>query len=115
MNIDMRRFAWAACAAAMTLAGNAAAADAKLVTFFKETCGVCHGEKGEGMPGLAPAFKGNAFITGGSEADIAATITKGREGAAKKYKDLPSPMPPQSMSDSRLKAVIEYLKTDLQK
>ena len=101
--------------AAATFAGAGAAADPKLVTFFKETCGVCHGESGEGMPGLAPAFKGNKFITEGSTADIAATITKGREGAAKKYKDLPSPMPPASMSDTRLQAVIAYLKGDLQK
>ena len=101
--------------AAFTIAGTAAAADPKIVAFFKETCGVCHGENGEGMPGLAPAFKGNKFVTQGSAADIAAIITKGREGAAKLYKDLPSPMPPQSMSDTRLQAVIAYLKGDLQK
>lgn len=105
----------ASCLAALTLAGTAAAADPKIVTFFKETCGVCHGESGEGTPGLAPAFKGNKFIIEGSAADIAATITKGREGAAKKYKDLPSPMPAQSMSDTRLQGVIAYLKGDLQK
>jgi mono/diheme cytochrome c family protein len=93
----------------------AQAADPKLVTFYKETCGVCHGENGEGTPGLAPPLKGNKFITEGSAAEIAATITKGREGAAKRYKDLASPMPPASMSDSRLQALIAYLKTDLQK
>src|SRR4249920_504800 len=42
-------------------AGPAFAADPKIVTFFLETCGTCHGEKGEGMKGLAPAFKGNDF------------------------------------------------------
>jgi mono/diheme cytochrome c family protein len=96
-------------------AGAAHAADAKLVTYFKETCGVCHGENGEGTPGLAPPLKGNKFVTEGSASDIATTITKGREGAAKRYKDLASPMPPASMSDSRLQALIAYLKTDLQK
>ena len=55
------------------------------------------------------------FITESSAAEIGNVITKGREGAAKKYKDLPSPMPPNSMSESRLKGIIDYIKTDLQK
>jgi mono/diheme cytochrome c family protein len=104
---------FAACS--VVAAGMAHAADPKLVTYYKETCGVCHGENGEGTTGLAPPLKGNKFVTASPDADIAAVITKGREGAAKHYKDLPSPMPPQSMSDSRLKALIAYLKTDLQK
>lgn len=99
----------------VTFVGMAQAADAKVVTYFKETCGACHGEKGEGTPGLAPALKGNKFITAGSETDIAHTITKGRAGADKKYKDLASPMPPASMSDGRLKALIAYMKDELQK
>jgi len=45
-------------AAGVLLAGTAHAADPKIVTFFTETCGTCHGEKGEGMKGLAPALKG---------------------------------------------------------
>jgi mono/diheme cytochrome c family protein len=104
-------------AAALSLAAPAvfAQADARIVKFFQETCGTCHGEKGEGIPKLAPALKGNKFITEGSAADIGHTITKGREGAAKKYKDMPSPMPPNSMSDSRLQGLIAYLKGDLQK
>ena len=96
-------------------AGPAFAADPKIVTYFQETCGVCHGEKGEGMKGLAPALKGNDFVAKGSDADIAATITKGRAGDQKKYKDLASPMPAQSMSDARLSGLIAYLKNELQK
>jgi mono/diheme cytochrome c family protein len=91
-------------------AAAAHAADANTVKFFKETCGVCHGENGEGTPGLAPALKGNAWVKGASEGDLGATITKGREGAAKRHKDLPGPMPANSMSDNRLKNVIAYLK-----
>ena len=88
------------------VAGTAQAADPKIVTFFNETCGTCHGEKGEGMKGLAPPLKGNKFVTDGSAADIGHVITKGRQGAEKKYADLPSPMPPNSMSDSRLQGLI---------
>lgn len=101
--------------AGAVVAGPAAAADEKIVNFFKETCGTCHGESGEGMKGLAPPLKGNDFVKAGSDADLRATITKGRMGDAKKYKDLPSPMPPNSMSDSRLSGLIAYLKGDLQK
>ncbi len=100
--------------AAAFIAGQASAADPKIVAYYKETCGVCHGENGQGTPGLAPGFKGNKFISEGSVADIAASITKGREGAAKRYKDLASPMPPQSMSAARLQGVIAYLRGELQ-
>ena len=86
------------------------AAEAKTVKFYKETCGICHGEQGEGMKGLAPAFKGNDWLKGASDSEVGHTITKGREGAAKRHKDIPGPMPANSMSDSRLKDVIAYLR-----
>jgi cytochrome c oxidase cbb3-type subunit 2 len=100
----------AAVAALLGSAGNAAAAEANTVKFFKETCGICHGETGEGTPGLAPALKGNPWVKGASDADLSATITKGREGAAKRHPEIPGPMPANSMSDSRLKNVIAYLR-----
>jgi mono/diheme cytochrome c family protein len=101
--------------AALAVGVTAHAADPKIVTFYKDTCGTCHGEAGEGIKGLAPALKGNKFVTEGSAADLGATIVKGREGAAKKYKEFPSPMPANSMSDGRLQGVIAYLKGELQK
>ena len=104
-----------AVAATLALPGLACAQDAKIVTFYKETCGICHGEAGEGMKGLAPALKGNAWVKGASDGDLANVITKGRMGDAKRHKDIPGPMPANSMSDSRLKGVIGYLKGDLQK
>jgi mono/diheme cytochrome c family protein len=100
----------AVCGLLGAAAVQAHAAEAKTVKFFKETCGICHGENAEGTPGLAPALKGNAWVKGASEADLATTITKGREGAAKRHKDIPGPMPANSMSDGRLKDVIAYLK-----
>jgi hypothetical protein len=67
------------------------------------------------MKGLAPPLKGNKYVIESAHGELANTITKGRAGDAKRYKDLPSPMPPNQMSDGRLKGVIEYLKGDLQK
>jgi len=37
---------------------------------FKAKCAACHGQKGEGMKGMAPAQKGNKFITEGKAEDI---------------------------------------------
>jgi mono/diheme cytochrome c family protein len=93
----------------------ACAADPKIVSYFAETCGVCHGEKGEGTPGLAPVLKGSKFVLDSSEADVGETITKGRDGGAKRYKEIPGPMPAQTMSEGRLKALVGYLKNELQK
>lgn len=101
--------------AGLVTAGAAQAADPRIVTYFNENCATCHGEKGEGMKGLAPPLKGSKYVTDSSAGELGTVITKGRAGDAKKYKDLPSPMPPNSMSDSRLKGVIDYIKTDLQK
>jgi mono/diheme cytochrome c family protein len=100
----------AVCGLLGAAAIQAHAAEAKTVKFFKETCGICHGENAEGTPGLAPPLKGSAWVKGASDGDLAATITKGREGAAKRHKDIPGPMPANSMSDGRLKDVIAYLR-----
>jgi mono/diheme cytochrome c family protein len=100
----------AASSLALLAAAGAHAADANTVKFFKETCGICHGENGEGTPGLAPPLKGNAWVKGASDGDLSSTITKGREGAAKRHKEIPGPMPANSMSDNRLKNVIAYLR-----
>ena len=104
-----------AAAVACVFPGAALAQDAKLVAFFKETCGACHGENGEGIKGLAPALKGNDWVKKASDGDLANVITKGRAGDAKRHKDIPAPMPANSMSETRLKGVIAYLKGDLQK
>ena len=104
-----------ALAAALTLPGIAAAQTEKDIAYFKETCGACHGENGEGIKGLAPALKGNDWVKSASDGDLASVITKGRAGDAKRHKDIPAPMPANSMSDNRLKGVIAYLKGGLQK
>ena len=97
---------------AACLAGNAFAADGKAT--FEGTCAACHGSKGQGTPGLAPALKGDAFVIKGKVADIEDTIQNGRSGAKKKYKDLPTDMPAWHLADADLKAVVAYIRDDLQ-
>ena len=91
------------------------AADAKIVAFFEETCGACHGTKGEGTPGLAPPLKGSAFVMQASPAEIAAVITKGRIGDQKKFPNLPSPMPANALSENRLNGIVAYVRNEIQK
>jgi mono/diheme cytochrome c family protein len=93
----------------------AVAAEKKTIAYFEEVCGACHGEKGQGTPNLAPPLKGNKFVVEGSAGEIGETITKGRDGNRKRYKELASPMPAQSMSDEKLAALVSYLKNELQK
>ena len=94
--------------AAMGLAGSSLASDGEAV--YKSKCAMCHGADGAGSP-MGNAFKGNEFISGGSDADIADTILKGRSGAARKYSQYSMGMPAQKLGDDDLKAVVAYLKS----
>ncbi len=104
----MKRFlSIAVVALSVAVAGSAIAADGTAI--FKSKCAPCHGADGQGTA-MAPAFKGNAFIKDGSEADIAHVIQNGRNGAEKKYKNFAIGMPKQTLSDDEVKAVVAHLK-----
>ena len=112
----MRQTAFITLIAAILFAAAplAQAADGK--TVFATNCASCHGDKGQGTPGLAPALKGNAFVTGKLD-DVLATVKDGRAGDQKKYKQFPVPMPAwgKQLSDADIKAVVAYISGDLQK
>ena len=104
-----RMFAVGVFALAVAFSGSAIAADGAAI--FKTKCVACHGADGKGTP-MGPAQAGNDFIKNSKEADIAAVIKNGREGAAKKYKQFAMAMPKQTtLSDDDVKAVIAYLKS----
>lgn len=108
-------FATVLVAAALAL-GNSAASAADGKAIFAGNCAACHGSAGQGTPGLAPALKGDTFVKGKLE-DVIKTVTDGRAGDQKKYKDLPMAMPAwgKSLSAADIKAVVEYIRGDLQK
>ena len=83
---------------------------------FRVNCASCHGKSGQGTPGLAPALKGDAFVTGKLD-DVTATVKNGRAGDQKHFKDLPIAMPAWGgkLSDADIKAVVDYIRGDLQK
>src|SRR3990170_7235100 len=87
--------------------GTAIAADGAAI--YKAKCAPCHGAEGQGTA-MAPAFKGNAWLKGAADADVSGTITDGREGAAKKYKQFAIGMPKQKLADDEVKAVIAAIK-----
>jgi cytochrome c oxidase cbb3-type subunit 3 len=110
----LQMIALAVLTVAITVAGtDALAADGKAT--FAGTCAACHGDKGEGTPGLAPALKGDAFVIKGKLADIEDTIQNGRSGDKKRYKDIATAMPAWHLSPEDLKAVVAYIRGDLQK
>jgi cbb3-type cytochrome c oxidase subunit III len=97
------------------LAGQAAvAADGKSI--FSGNCAACHGANGQGTAGLAPALKGDKFVAGDIKAVID-TVKNGRAGEQKRFKDMPVAMPAwgKQLSDADIKAVVDYIRGDLQK
>ena len=115
--MDMRTMIKAAVLAAAGMAVlpvTAVAADG--ASLFRTNCVSCHGKNGQGTPGLAPALKGDAFVTGKLE-DVIATVTNGRAGDRKHFKDLPIAMPAwgKQLSADDIKAVVDYIRGDLQK
>jgi len=84
---------------------------------FRVNCASCHGKSGQGTPGLAPALKGDKFVTGSPADDVTSTVKNGRAGDQKHFKDLPIAMPAWNgkLSDADIKAVVDFIRGDLQK
>jgi cbb3-type cytochrome c oxidase subunit III len=113
--MHMRKVTVAALLAAAGLL-QVAAAQADGAGVFRTNCVSCHGKNGQGTPGLAPALKGDAFVTG-DVAAVLATVKDGRSGDQKKYKSLPIAMPAWGgkLSDADIQAVVDFIRGDLQK
>lgn len=80
-------------------------------SIFKAKCSPCHGAEGKGTT-MAPALKGNNWIKGASNADIADVIKNGRKGAAKKYANFFVDMPAsKGLAETDVNALAEYLKS----
>jgi cytochrome c5 len=105
----MRKLVWiSVIALCVAFSGTALAADGAEV--YTKLCGMCHGAKGEGLPMMGPAIKGNDFVLKGKDAELSDVILKGRAGEDKKYKDIPIPMLPQKLNDEEVAAVIAHMK-----
>lgn len=100
--------AFAAAALAMAMASAAWAEEP--ATVYKSKCLPCHGAEGKGSV-VAPALAGSEFVEKGPEAEVVQVIMKGRTAAEKRYKEFPSPMPPQAITEEQAKEMVKYLKS----
>lgn len=83
--------------------------------FEKHGCTSCHGKMGQGIEGLAPALKGNAFVASASLEEIKETILKGRAGKNKRHPNIRGGMPAAPVPESEIDPLAAYVKGDLQK
>ena len=86
--------------------------------YYKMRCATCHGSKGEGTvaPPLAPPLKGNPFVINAPAAVIVQLIRHGRINRQRLYNESYANMPsfgPEEIPDPE--ALVQFLKTDLQK
>lgn len=102
-------------ASGLGLSPTSMAAGSSGAQLFSSNCASCHGTKGQGTPGLAPALKGNPFVLKGDEKTLEKTIKNGRQGDAKKYPNIPIAMPAWNFTNAQLHELVEYLKGPLQK
>ncbi|HZP85384.1 MAG TPA: cytochrome c [Burkholderiales bacterium] len=102
-------------AASAALLSTGALAASQGASVFEEVCAACHGEKGQGIPGLAPPLKGSEFVKKTDNKALADFIQHGRAGKEKHFPQFPSDMPPYSGGAAKAQAVADYVKGDLQK
>ena len=79
---------------------------------YLANCANCHGPRGTGGTGIAPAHQANAFIESGSRGEIKQVIRKGRSFGEKRYKEFASTMPSWEgkLSEEEMDALVGYLK-----
>jgi len=96
-------------------AGIATAADG--ATIFQDDCASCHGTKGQGLTGMAPALKGDQFVIGSATSQVADTVKNGRAGKQKHFPDMMLSMPAWGgkLSAADIAAVVGFIRGDLQK
>lgn len=112
----MRKTVWlVALVVSLAFAFNSMAKEGAEI--YKENCVKCHGDKGQGMKGVAPPHKGNEFITKSPKEEVMKVVREGRAGAAKKYPKFPLDMPKHAgiLSDEDIAAVVTFEQGDLQK
>ena len=71
----------AACGGGSGDGGGGATASADLAAgkdLYGQSCAVCHGMNGEGMPALGKDLRGNEFVAAHSDAELVAFIKEGR-------------------------------------
>ena len=83
---------------------------------YERHCATCHGEQGDGVPGIYPALRGNPAVRLNEPANLVQTVLFGGYGPATRGHPRPFGMPPfvLELEDREIAAVLTHLRTALQ-
>lgn len=81
-------------------------------TVYRNTCAVCHGPQGEGVPRLGKPLADSAFVQGQTDRELFRLLVEGRTVAdpANTTGALMPPRGAQSLDDDSIRAVMTYLR-----
>ena len=83
---------------------------------YERHCATCHGEQGEGVPGIYPALRANPAVLLREPANLVHTVLYGGYGPATAGHPRPFGMPPfvLELEDREIAAVLTHLRSALQ-
>jgi mono/diheme cytochrome c family protein len=83
---------------------------------YERHCATCHGERGEGAPGIYPPLSGNRAVLLGDPTNLVQTVLFGGYGPATQGHPRPFGMPPfvLELEDRDIAAVLTHLRMALQ-
>ena len=81
-------------------------------TIYKAHCAACHGEQGQGEPGVYPALAGNRGVTQAHAGNMLKAIQNGGYAPSTRLNPRPFGMPPfrQTLSDDEIAAVATFVR-----
>ncbi|MFN3812636.1 MAG: c-type cytochrome [Roseateles asaccharophilus] len=79
---------------------------------YEQHCAACHGQRGEGVPGIYPALAGNRSVTQGEGVNLLRVMLRGAFAPATTGNPRPFGMPPFAgvLSDQELAAVASHVR-----
>ncbi|KAB2965500.1 MAG: cytochrome c [Thermoanaerobaculia bacterium] len=82
-------------------------------TLFLRSCAACHGRLGQGIRGLGPDLRGNAFVASRPDADLVRFLEVGRRASDPGNKtriDMPPRGGNPGLTDADLAAIVAWLR-----
>lgn len=116
MALYLQSQARAAEPSARSPATASAAAAARGHKLYERHCASCHGEQGEGVPGIYPALRGNRAVGLAEPANLVQTVLFGGYAPVTAGHPRPFGMPPfvLELSDTDIAAVLTHVRQGLQ-
>ena len=77
---------------------------------YRQHCASCHGDQGQGAPGIYPALAGNRLVVMPDPANLLQAITRGGFAPATAGNPRPYGMPPFDLDNPDLAALLTWLR-----